>query len=70
MEHFFDGEVPKQIYFDPAAALFPSYGVRSLPDSFLIGVDGATVRYRGARDWSSAPMRRVVARVLDAREAR
>lgn len=64
VEHFFGGEVPKQIYFDPEGTLVPTYQVHSLPDSFLIGADGATVRYRGARDWSSASMHGIVARML------
>jgi thiol-disulfide isomerase/thioredoxin len=55
---FFGGTIPGAVFRDPVGALQRHYDVTTLPDTYLLNHDGvARVRFRGARDWSSAEAR-------------
>lgn len=63
VEAFFAGAVPRSVLRDGAVA--PALGVSTLPDSYLIGPDGALLaRFHGARDWSSPEMKNELRRRL------
>lgn len=58
---FFDGNVPSEVVRDPSGVLVKQYGVRGLPDTYLLDRGGAArVRFAGARNWKSATTRRAL----------
>ncbi|MBI5508912.1 MAG: TlpA family protein disulfide reductase [Deltaproteobacteria bacterium] len=49
---FFGGDIPVEVVRDASSASTRIYEVSALPDTYLVGPDGAlTVRVGGARDW-------------------
>lgn len=60
VREFFRGDIPAEVVRD-ASASAKSYGVFTLPDTYLIGADGLLrLRFRGARDWRLQPAREAV----------
>lgn len=55
VRQFFGGEIPREVVREPSGALVRTFGVRDLPDSYLLdGAGRAVERVSGARDWRSA----------------
>ncbi len=67
IRHYFDGKLPPQVVRDPGSRISRSWGVVTLPETFLLRSDGrAVARVRGARDWQSSEAREAVASLIGA----
>lgn len=64
---FFGGKerIPAEISWDPKVTLEPTLGVRSLPTTFLVDMQGRVVaRYNGAHDWRDPQLLAALERAL------
>ena len=58
---FFGGTAPAVVYRDPGGRGAASFGVSTLPETYLLDADGgALLRFRGARDWRSSAARALI----------
>lgn len=64
---FFRGEPPAVLHLrqDADKAIAASFGVSTLPASFLIVHGQRVARFSGPRDWNSAAMRHLLRRLID-----
>ena len=59
VRHFFDGDVPANVVLDGGGTTGRLFGVSTLPDTYLLARSGRiTVRFRGARNWTDANVRK------------
>ena len=63
---FFEGNVPDAIARPVTEGVHRRFGASTMPDTYLVDAAGRlTIRYAGARDWSSAPARASLAAAIE-----
>jgi thiol-disulfide isomerase/thioredoxin len=68
---FFDGAVPSEVVRVDDAVARQRYEVSTLPDTYLIGADGALrLRFGGARDWRRPDAQALLAEWVGKRDTR
>jgi thiol-disulfide isomerase/thioredoxin len=62
LTRYFQGAIPAQVVRDPSGELKRTFGVSTLPATYLLDAAGiARLRFQGARDWRGAAARDTLA---------
>ena len=67
VRRFFPNSVPANVFLDPNRSVARSFGVSTLPDSYLVNGGRIVGRLRGPQDWRNALVHALLQRVLGAR---
>jgi thiol-disulfide isomerase/thioredoxin len=65
---FFDGTIPEAVVRPSEGAMPARFGASDLPDTYLVDPEGRVIgRYLGARDWTSAAVRKQLDEAMGSR---